>query len=374
MTFASAPTLPRWFKARATLGFVIPLILLLVLGLYFWLESGWLFLILPLVYYAYVPVIDWLHGRDLKNLSMEQEAVAERDPGFRAILYIAGGLYALAVTGTLLTLGYTLAQVWAGTLHWVWPLVLVIGASFFNGSMILLAHELGHGHRRRDRLLARGLLSLIGYGHFTLEHNADHHRWVSTPKDCASARYGESLYAFALRELPGAVRGAIALEKRRLGDRGFWHLNNTLLQAWAGTLIFALPFILLFGVAMIPLLILHHLGCWFMLTKANYVEHYGLGRREIAEGRYEPVKPHHSWNSDYWLTNALSFNLQRHSARHANASREYQILRTQADVPHLPAGYPGSFLLALIPPLWFRVMDPKVEAWAKSYNGMINKG
>ena len=125
---------------------------------------------------------------------------------------------------------------------------------------------------------------------------------------------------------------------------------------------------------MLPLLALHHLICWLMLTQANYVEHYGLGRALNDKGRYEPVRPIHSWNADQWLSNALLFNLQRHSDHHAHAWRDYQVLRTFDDVPHLPTGYPGTFLLALIPPLWFRVLNPRVEAWAEEHDATINRG
>ena len=241
-----------------------------------------------------------------------------------------------------------------------------------------------HRYQRRTRIGSFGkearqanrqtCNALVGYGHFSLEHNAGHHRRVATPEDCASARLGESFYAFALREVPGAVWGAIELERQRLKKRGFWHPSNQLLQIWLLSVVLMLPLVVVFGPWMIPLIALHHLVSWLMLSQANYVEHYGLGRGRTAHGHYEPVRPIHSWNANQWFSNALLFNLQRHSDHHAHARRDYQVLRTFDDVPTLPSGYPGSFVLALIPPLWFRAMDYRVKAWADKHGGTINRG
>jgi alkane 1-monooxygenase len=119
-----------------------------------------------------------------------------------------------------------------------------------------------------------------------------------------------------------------------------------------------------FGWIMVPFLLIHHLYAWYGLTQANYVEHYGLLRQKLPNGRYELPEPRHSWNTNHLYSNLVSFHLQRHSDHHANALRPYQALRDFDDVPKLPSGYPGSFGLAMIPWLWFKVMDPKLLAWA----------
>ena len=103
---------------------------------------------------------------------------------------------------------------------------------------------------------------------------------------------------------------------------------------------------------------------WYGLTQANYVEHYGLMRQKLPNGRYESCKPRHSWNTNHIFSNLISFHLQRHSDHHANALRPYQTLRDFDDLPRLPSGYPGSFGLAAFPWLWFRVMDRNVMQWA----------
>jgi alkane 1-monooxygenase len=131
--------------------------------------------------------------------------------------------------------------------------------------------------------------------------------------------------------------------------------------------------IALYGAAMVPFLLIHHLYAWYGLTQTNYVEHYGLLRAKLASGRYEPPAPRHSWNTNHIFSNLVTFHLQRHSDHHANALRPYQALRNFADLPRLPSGYPGCFGLAAIPPLWFKVMDPKLLAWARGDLTKLNR-
>ncbi|NJR14187.1 MAG: alkane 1-monooxygenase, partial [Phyllobacteriaceae bacterium] len=175
-----------------------------------------------------------------------------------------------------------------------------------------------------------------------------------------------SVYAFALRELPGAARRGWAAEAKRLSVKGhtFWSWHNDLLQAYALTAVIAAVLISLGGLIMLPFLLVHHLVSWLQLTLANYVEHYGLLRARRDNGRYEPCEPRHSWNTNHIVSNLMLFHLQRHSDHHANPMRPYQTLRNFDELPRLPSGYPGSFVLAVIPPLWRKVMDPKVMAWA----------
>jgi len=361
-------------------GFITALIVPGVLALIWVWDLPWLALSLPVILYGLIPLLDLACGRDGVNLTPEQERKAEHDLFFKALLYLIVPIYAASIYAVLITVGLWI-DAWdspaptgfGGPLATV---ALVAGAALFHGTLINIGHELGHSGKKRDRRAAKIANALVGYGHFTLEHNTGHHSRVATPEDCASARFGEGLYAFALREIPGAIIGAVRIEARRLKakQRGFWHPSNQLLQIWGLSILLAAPLIAAFGWIMLPLLALHHLICWLMLTQANYVEHYGLGRKLTDKGRYEPVRPIHSWNADQWLSNALLFNLQRHSDHHAHAWRDYQVLRTFDDIPHLPTGYPGSFVLALIPPLWFRVLNPRVEAWAEEHDATINRG
>ena len=175
---------------------------------------------------------------------------------------------------------------------------------------------------------------------------------------------GESIYKFAKRELPGAFFEAWALEKDRLVRRGkpVLHPNNQILQSFAISALLALLLILAFGWIMIPFILIHHAFAWWQLTSANYIEHYGLLRQKDGAGKYERCEPHHSWNSNHIFSNLVLLHLERHSDHHTHPTRRYQSLRHYADLPSLPSGYFGTYLLAYIPKLWFRVMDKRLLA------------
>ena len=175
---------------------------------------------------------------------------------------------------------------------------------------------------------------------------------------------GESIYRFALRELPGGIRRAWRLEAERLGGLGLapLGLHNTMLQSYLVTAVLQGGLLAAWGWRLLPFLLIHNAVAWWQLTSANYVEHYGLLRQRDARGRYEAPQPWHSWNTNHLVTNLATFHLQRHSDHHAHPSRRYQCLRHFTDLPQLPSGYFGMFPLAYLPRLWFRVMDPRLLA------------
>jgi alkane 1-monooxygenase len=289
------------------------------------------------------------------------------DNFYRVLVMLAVPLFWLSFLATAFLVG-------TQDLPWWSILALVVGVGTINGGSLTIGHELGHKNDPQDRLAAKLVNAVIGYGHFCIEHNRGHHVWVSTPEDPASSRMGESIYRFAMRELPGAFRRGWEQEALRLSKRGksAWSAENEILQGYAITLAVAAALVAAFGWAMIPFIFGHHFVAWYGLTEANYVEHYGLLRQKRPNGRYEPVAPRHSWNTNHIFSNLITFHLQRHSDHHANPQRPYQALRDFADLPRLPSGYPGMYLLAAIPPLWFRVMDPKVMAWAGGDLSKVN--
>jgi alkane 1-monooxygenase len=173
---------------------------------------------------------------------------------------------------------------------------------------------------------------------------------------------GESIYAFARREIPGAFTRAWAFERQRLANRGrsVWHPDNQILQSWGLSLLIAGGLVAAFGWGMIPFLLVHHAFAYWQLTSANYVEHYGLLRVADENGKPERCQPHHSWNSNHIFSNLVLFHLERHSDHHAHPLRRYQSLRHFEDLPQLPNGYFGTYMLAYVPWLWFRVMDRRL--------------
>ena len=310
-----------------------------------------------LISYGLMPLLDALIGEDLNNPPEAVVPQLEEDRYYRWLTWATVPLHFVALIG---------CAWWAGTqpMPWWGVLLLAYAAGTDSGLGINTGHELGHKRTAIEQWLARLVLAVSAYGHFTIEHGRGHHRFVSTPEDHASARMGESIYHFALREVPGGIRRAWQLEAERLAPLGHspWSLHNTMLQSYAVTALLQLGLIIAFGWVMLPFLLVHNLVAWWQLTSANYIEHYGLLRERERDGRFEAPKPHHSWNTNHLVTNLATFHLQRHSDHHAYPSRRYQSLRNFEQLPQLPSGYFGMFPLAYVPPLWFRVMDRRLMA------------
>ena len=310
-----------------------------------------------LISYGFMPLLDYFIGEDGNNPPEAVVPQLEQDRYYRWLTWITVPLHFVALIG---------CAWWVGTHDLSWWAVLMFAyvAGTDSGLGINTGHELGHKYNRVEQWLARLVLAVPAYGHFTVEHGRGHHRWVSTPEDHASSRMGESIYRFSLRELPGGIRRAWQLERERLLKEGksAWSVHNTMLQSYAITTVLQLGLIAAFGWIMLPVLAVHNVVAWWQLTSANYVEHYGLLRRRLPSGQYEAPQPHHSWNTNHLVTNLALFHLQRHSDHHAYPSRRYQSLRDFPDLPQLPSGYFGMFPLSYVPPLWFRVMDPRLLA------------
>lgn len=340
-----------------SLSVVWPLLPLTGLAAHHW-SGHQIGLALPLVIsYGLMPLLDALIGEDENNPPEAVVPQLDADRYYRRLTWATVPLHFVALIA---------CAWWAGTqdLSW-WALALLAYVAGADAGLGLnTAHELGHKHNRLEQVLARLALAVPAYGHFTVEHGRGHHRWVATPEDHASSRMGESIYRFALRELPGGIRRAWALESERLAAQGRspWSWHNNMLQSYAVTLLLQGGLVAAFSWVMLPFLAIHNIVAWWQLTSANYVEHYGLLRRKLPSGAYEAPQPHHSWNTNHLVTNLATFHLQRHSDHHAWPSRRYQCLRHFPDLPQLPSGYFGMFPLAYVPPLWFRVMDPRLLA------------
>ncbi|MGI9326601.1 MAG: alkane 1-monooxygenase [Pseudomonadales bacterium] len=342
-----------------------PLIALSALGLFFFTGSE-LALLLPIAFFfGIVPAADLLFGNDENNPPEEIVPQLEADQYYR---FLAWGL----IPSYFVVLGVSAWFVGTQNLSLLGFAAVAISGGVFAGTAITLGHELGHKRSALDKLLARIVLAVPAYGHFVIEHNRGHHTQVATPEDPATSRMGETIYQFARREMPGALRRGWKLERQRLerAELPVLSRHNEILQSWSLTALLNIALIVAFGWIMLPFLALHHFFAWWQLTSANYIEHYGLLRQRRENGRYEPCQPRHSWNSNHIVSNLLSLHLERHSDHHANPTRSYQALRHFEDAPELPAGYSAMFLLAYVPKLWFKVMDPKVMDWAE---GDLNK-
>jgi alkane 1-monooxygenase len=328
-------------------------------GLAGWALTGvesWMWLT-PVMVYGLVPLLDIVLGEDANNPPEHQVAELEADAWYRWLTFAA----VPAIWVTVIAAAWVAVQGGLGPAGWFG---LAVSAGWTSGAGINVGHELGHKKAALERWLARFALAPAGYGHFVVEHVRGHHRDVATPEDPASARFGESYYRFMTREIPGAFRRAWRLERERLAALGHgpFHPGNENLQAWALSVLLWGGLAVLLGPSVLLFMAVQAVFAYSLLSAANYVEHYGLLRQKLADGRYERVAPRHSWNSNRIVSNLLLYQLQRHSDHHAWPARRYQSLRHFDEAPQLPTGYFGMFLLALVPPLWRRVMDPRVLA------------
>src|SRR5680860_1297428 len=311
----------------------------------------------PIQIFVVIPAIDLVIGIDRTNPPEDMIEELEKDKYYRWITYV------------YLPIQYV-ALVWA---CWMWTagdlgLVAKIGLALTVGTVagvgINTAHELGHKKEKHERWLAKIALAQSFYGHFYIEHNRGHHVRVATPEDPASSQLGESVYRFLPRTVIGSLKNAWRLEQPRFKRRkqSHWSIRNDVLNAWLMSLVLWGLLLAGFGTGILPYLVIQAVVGIAMLEIVNYVEHYGILRQREVTGRYERVRPSHSWNSNNIATNVLLYHLQRHSDHHANPTRRYQTLRDFEDSPVLPTGYAGMIVLSLVPSPWRKVMDPRVLA------------
>jgi len=349
-------------------AYVTPIIYLATFWAYFALGNNPLVTLIPVIWlFGITPIIDLVVGEDPHNPPEEVMPEMMKDNFYRFSIYPHIALVFLIFLVTVWFVG-------TQSLPWWSYLALLISGGIGSGGVLTLTHELGHKNNKLDRLMAKLGNSIIGYGHFCIEHNRGHHVMVSTPEDPASARMGENIYRFAVREISGTfVRGWFHERERleKLGY-GFWTWRNDVLQSYALTLLIVSACVAVLGPLILLYIIPHHMLGWYALTQANYVEHYGLLREKLPNGKYERTQPRHSWNTNHMFSNMQLFHLQRHSGHHANPLRPYQVLRNFDDLPTLPVGYLGCYTLAVIPPLWYKVMDKKVMEWAGGDISKVN--
>ncbi|TWH19444.1 alkane 1-monooxygenase [Prauserella rugosa] len=342
------------------IGLVVPSLVFLAIGLReatgwgVWLWIG------PIVILVVVPLLDLVAGLDRSNPPDDVLEQLENDRYYRWVTY---AYLPIQYAGFVVALWLIMR----GDLSTVDKVGLAITVGCVGGIGINTAHELGHKKESHERWLSKIALAQSFYGHFYIEHNRGHHVRVATPEDPASSRVGESFYRFWPRTVVGSLRSAWRLERKRYArrDRHPFRIGNDVLNAWLMSAVLWSVMIAWLGIGVLPYLLIQAVVGFSLLEIVNYMEHYGMLRQKRGSPerrRYERVDPSHSWNSNNIATNVLLYHLQRHSDHHANPVRRYQTLRDFPESPVLPTGYAGMIVLALIPPLWRRVMDPRVLA------------
>ena len=343
MTTAPRP-LPLWLFALAALA---PLALF---GLGLWRGGVWT--AAALIYMtALALALD-----QIKGLSIGDAEEGAEFPAADALLV------AVALGSLALLAGITWAVAGASGLSIPSRIVLFLAAGLWLGQVANpCAHELIH---RTDRNLYRlGVLvySALLFGHHASAHRLVHHVHAATPDDPNSARSGEGFYAFALRAWVGSFRQGYLAEARRQGGGRLHPYVDYFALAGAslavGYWIAGLP-----GVLVWAGLAAH---AQMQLLLSDYVQHYGLARLRLPNGRAEPMAERHSWNAPHWFSAAFMLNAPRHSDHHAHPARAYPALRLPdaQSAPHLPWPLPMACTIALFPPVWKRAIRPHLLPW-----------
>lgn len=338
------------------------LLLLLTLQLPLQIVIGYLieFNYLSLVIsFSLIPILDFLLGENRNSLSLEKEALLQEDWFYPII----PRLWVPVQLGIFVWGAYVVTYAGLPPGQWI---AFVLSISIMGGAGIVVAHELGHQRNVLEQTLAKLLLASVGYIHFVIEHNRGHHSRVATPEDPASAPMGISYYRFWPRTVVGSWRSSWRIEAESLVRKGFpaFSVRNQML--WFRLL----PLLIMgglwgaFGVLAVGYYLLQSFMAFSFLEAINYIQHYGLQRKELTPGQYEPVSPRHSWETNHRLSNLYLLQLGRHADHHLHPARRYPILRHCEDSPQLPFGYPTMILLALLPPLWFALMNPRVALYA----------
>jgi len=351
------PTLANALPFWVSLVFV-PLWLLAVS------KGGWWIALIPLYNFAVSSALDGMIGLSRENLDPHADDSALL--WHRMITWIWVPIQIMVVLGSLMAiflfdhLGITES------------IFLAIVSGIVAGEVgITYAHELVHQRNKFERWLGDVLLATVLYGHFRTEHILVHHRYIGTPRDVVTAKYNENLYRFLPRAMIGTFKSAWEVEAERQVKRGrnTFNLSNPF-WIYSG-LAFGLLSVAaaIGGVGGVLLFSLQAFVAINYLEIIDYVEHYGLVRKHLGDGKYEPVAPRHSWNSNHKFTNWQLLNLQRHSDHHYKPSRRFPLLQTydESEAPQLPFGYPIMAALACHPRYFRRMMNPRVRAWRKMY-------
>ncbi|MEM6938914.1 MAG: alkane 1-monooxygenase [Pseudomonadota bacterium] len=326
--------------------------------------GGWAIVLVPLVTWGLFSLLDAAIGLNLEDADIE---ATESDLyWYRMVTLIWVPAQALTLFGLL----WYVPQ--ATHLSTGERFALFFGVGVLTGTIgINYSHELMHQRNRFERFLADALLAMVLYSHFRSEHLLVHHRYVGTPRDPVTARYNEGFHRYYPRVLWQCWRSAFEAEASLLArkERPWSDQSNPFWKYWGLQLICVTLALVLGGPLGVALFVIQAGVAIWQLELVNYIEHYGLTRRHLGEGRYEHVKPRHSWNAAHRASNWLLINLQRHSDHHFKPNRRFPVLQNYSaeEAPQLPYGYPVMTMAAMIPPIWRRVMNPKVRAWRKQH-------
>ena len=320
-------------------------------------SKGWLTHLPAIVFFGLVPFLEFFIKPNKENFTKDEEKLEKENKLYTYLLYLTLPIqicflifFFYKIREPNLTNGEITGRIFA--------MGIMCGVIGIN-----VGHELGHRNNRFDEFIGEILLLTSINTHFLPYHNGGHHYNVATPKDAATARKNEILFIFWIRSHFTSYIQAWGLENKRMKElgRSWFHHQNRMVIYTLCNIILLVSIYLIFGQFVLFAFLGAAVSGIILLETVNYIEHYGLLRKQNEHGRYERVKRNHSWNSDHQVGQVLLFNLSRHSDHHYNGSKHYQLLKSLPESPQMPTGYPGMMLLSLFPPLWFWVMNKKLK-------------
>lgn len=349
-------------KLSFFIAFILPVFI--ISGYYL---GGWGNYLTPGLVFVFIPLIDYWIGLDTKNIPEEESKIIGEEFYYRSITYLWTFIQLTFIVWSMYAITTGAINTWVERIGFTFSVSLLTG-----GIGITVAHELGHKKSKLERVYSKLILMTVCYMHFYIEHNRGHHVYVATPEDPATARKNENFYSFWFRSVVGGYAHAWKLEKESLQRQGKSALSFQNEMIWFAIfpILFCSVITFLFSINAdhilweIPLFFFaQSIIAFSLLELVNYVEHYGILRKQLTNGKYERVNPLHSWNASHLISNFFLFQLQRHSDHHAFAGKRYQVLNHYDESPQLPFGYPTMILIALVPPLWFSIMNPLLLEW-----------
>ena len=333
-------------------------VFILPLGVYLaFNKDGWS-TFSPIVFtFVLIPIMEIFLKPNNKNFDQETMLMEKNSRFYDWILYLAVPIQLLMLSSFLYVIELTpiLTISYFGK---VFAMGLLCGVMGIN-----IGHELGHRSSKWDQFLGEILLLSSLNTHFLPYHNEGHHREVATPNDAATAKRDQTLFSFWITSHFGSYFKAWKIENKRMKKSGkfIFSLSNKMIVYSIANVVLIYGIYYFFDAKVLLAFILAAVIGILLLETVNYIEHYGLLRHKNESGRYERVKHWHSWNSDHQIGRLMLFNLSRHSDHHYKASKKYQVLESLPESPQMPTGYPGMMMLALIPPLWFSIMNKKLD-------------
>jgi alkane 1-monooxygenase len=320
------------------------------------LMKGWWTFSPLIVFFLCIPLAELILAPDPRNLNENERQLAANDRFYDWLLYSMIPIQIGFLVWFLLNFQHAETR------------LELVGRTISMGIMcgvigINIGHELGHRINRVEQFLGEILLLTSLENHFLPYHNRGHHNNVATPGDPATARKNEWLYIFWFRSHIGSYIQAWQIEFDRMqiiGKSKFSFQNKMLVYTIVQL---SLCMLILFTIGQFALLffLIVSVGGILLLETVNYIEHYGLLREKRENGTYDRVRRIHSWNSNHVFGRLVLFELSRHSDHHYKPDRPYQLLETHQESPIMPTGYPGMMLLSLLPPLFFSVMNKKID-------------